>query len=176
MGRCSDVDKQSKEARLSRLFEDHFDQIMRYVSARVNSFADAEDLAGEVFVKATASIDKYKDTGAPIQAWLFKIAHNLVIDYRRRKSKIDFVPIEGMQAESGEDVENMAETRIEFGRVIKALDKLTDDQRQVIELRFLGELNSEETAKVLSKKGGTVRQVQSVALAKLRQILKGNQG
>jgi len=169
------VDKQSKEARLSRLFEDHFDQIMRYVSARVNNFADAEDLAGEVFVKATASIDKYVERGAPVQAWLFKIAHNLVIDYSRRKSKIEFVPIEGMQADSGENVEGEAETKIEFDRVVKALDQLTDDQRQVIELRFLGELNSEETAKVMGKKGGTVRQVQSVALNKLRQILKGNQ-
>ena len=170
------MDKQSKEARLSRLFEDHFDQIMRYVAARVGNPADAEDIAGEVFVKATASIDKYVERGAPVQAWLFRIAHNLVIDYRRRKSKIDFVPIDGMQAESNEDVEQMAETNVEFSRVVEALGQLTDDQRQVIELRFLGELSAEEAAKVLGKKGGTVRQVQSVALAKLRQILKGNQG
>ena len=169
------MDKQSKEARLSKLFEDHFDQIMRYVAARVGNLADAEDIAGEVFVKATESIDKYKERGAPIQAWLFRIAHNLVIDYRRRKSKIEFVPIEGMQAEGNDDVEGDAETNVEFDRVIKALDQLTDDQRQIIELRFLGELTAEEVAEVLDKKGGTVRQVQSVALAKLRRILKEGQ-
>jgi len=169
------VGKQSKEARLSHLFEEHFDQIMRYVAARVGNLADAEDIAGEVFVKATESIDKYKERGAPIQAWLFRIAHNLVIDYRRRKSKIDFVPIDGMQAESNEDVEGMAETNVEFDRVVKALDKLTDDQRQVIELRFLGELSAEEAANVMGKKGGTIRQVQSVALQKIRRILKEGQ-
>jgi len=171
MGRCCDVDKQSKETRLSRLFEEHFDQIMRYVSARVGNFADAEDLAGEVFVKATVSIDKYKERGAPIQAWLFKIAHNLVIDYRRRKSKIEFVPIAGIQASDNQDVARIAESMVEYERVIKVLDKLTNDQRQVIELRFLGELTAEETAKVMGKKSGTVRQVQSIALQKIRQLL-----
>ncbi|MFC1951331.1 RNA polymerase sigma factor [Chloroflexota bacterium] len=166
------MDKQSKEAKLSQLFEDHFDQIMRYVASRVSNFADAEDLAGEVFVKATVSIDKYKERGAPIQAWLFKIAHNLVIDYQRRKGKIQFVPIEGMQTADSQDVARIAEGMVEYEKVVKVLDKLTDDQRRVIELRFLGELTSEETAKVMGKKSGTVRQVQSIALQKIRQLLK----
>ena len=169
------MDKQSKEAKLSYLFEEYFDQIMRYVSARVGSIADAEDISGEVFVKATESIDKYKERGAPIQAWLFRIAHNLVIDYRRRKSKIEFVPIEGMQVADHQDVAKTAETLVDYQRVIRVLDRLTDDQRQIIELRFLGELSSEETAKVLGKKSGTVRQVQSIALQKIRQILKEGQ-
>jgi RNA polymerase sigma-70 factor (ECF subfamily) len=169
------MDKQSKGAKLSYLFEEHFDQIMRYVSARISNFADAEDLAGEVFVKATESIDKYKERGVPIQAWLFRIAHNLVIDYRRRKSRIEFVSIEGMQAADHQDVAKIAEDLVEYERVIKVLDQLTDDQRQVIELRFLGELSSEEAAKVLGKRSGTIRQVQSVALQKIRQILKEGQ-
>lgn len=170
------MDKKSKEAKLSHLFEEHFDRIMRYVAARVGNMADAEDIAGEVFLKATASIDKYMERGVPIEAWLFKIAHNLVIDYWRRKSKVEFVPIDGMQPEDNEDVEGIAETKIEFSRVVKALGQLTDEQRQVIELRFLGELSSEETASVMGKKGGgTIRQVQSIALAKLRRILKGNE-
>lgn len=165
------MDKQSKQAKLSQLFEDHFDQIMRYVASRVKNFADAEDLAGEVFVKATLSIDKYKEKGAPIQAWLFKIAHNLVIDYQRRKGKIQFVPIDGMQAADSQDVAKLAENMVEYQRVVKVLDKLTDDQRRVIELRFLGELTSEETAQVMGKKSGTIRQVQMVALEKIRRLL-----
>ena len=165
------MDRQSKEERLSCLFEENFDQIMRYVASRVSNFADAEDLAGEVFVKATASIDKFKEQGAPIQAWLFKIAHNLVIDYQRRRKKIQFVPIEGMQAADNQDVAKLAEGMVEYQRVIKVLDKLTDDQRRVIELRFLGELTSEETAKVMGKKSGTIRQVQMVALEKIRKLL-----
>ncbi len=165
------MDRQSKEERLSRLFEENFDQIMRYVASRVSNFADAEDLAGEVFVKATESIDKYKERGAPIQAWLFKIAHNLVIDYQRRKKKIQFVPIDGMQAADDQDVAKLAEGMVEYHRVIKVLDKLTDDQRRVIELRFLGELTSEETAKVMGKKSGTIRQVQMIALEKIRKLL-----
>ena len=170
------MDKKSKEAKLSSLFESHFERIMRYVAARVGNIADAEDIAGEVFLKATASIDKYTERGAPIEAWLFKIAHNLVIDHQRRKSKIEFVSIDGMQPEDGEDVEGIAEMNIEYERVVKALGQLTDEQRQVIELRFLGELSSEEAASVMGKKGGgTIRQVQSMALAKLRRILQGRE-
>jgi len=170
------VDKKSKEAKLSSLFEAHFDRIMRYVAARVGNMADAEDIAGEVFLKATASIDTYKERGAPIEAWLFKIAHNLVIDHQRRKSKIEFISIDGMQPEDKEDVEKLAEMNVEFDRVVKALGQLTDEQRQVIELRFLGELSSEEAASVMGKKGGgTIRQVQSMALAKLRRILQSGE-
>lgn len=167
------MDRKTRQAKLARLFEEYFDKIMRYIVSRIGNTADAEDIAGEVFVKATASIDKYKERGLPIGAWLFKIAHNLVIDYQRRKSKIEFVPIDGMQATGNEDTAKIAETNVEFDKVVKVLNQLTPDQRQIIELRFLGELSSEETGKILGKKGGTVRQVQSIALQKLRNILKG---
>ena len=165
------LDRKSKEATLASLYDEYFGRIARYIFVRLGSRADAEDMAGDVFLKALSALDSYKERGIPIQAWLFRIAHNMVIDYRRRQSKKETVPIDSMQLSDDTDITEVAEINIESERVSKALDQLTAEQRQVIELRFFGGLTSEETAKVINKKSGAVRQMQSVALKNLRGIL-----
>lgn len=164
-------ERSSKEAALAALYDDYYDKIARYIFVRIGDRAEAEDLAGEVFLKALQSLDSYKERGIPMHAWLFKIAHNLVVDYLRQAAKRKTVPIDTIQVVSEQDPGTIAEINMELERVAKALDQLTPAQRQVIELRFFGELTSDEVGRILNKSSGAVREMQSSAIRQLRKLL-----
>ena len=106
-----------------------------------------------------------------MRAWLFKIAHNLVVDYFRQAAKRKTVPIDTVEVADKSDLQATVETNIELARVTKAVDQLTPAQRQVIELRFFGGLTSEEAGRVLNTGSGAVREMQSAAMRRLRKLL-----
>lgn len=162
------------EARLAALYEEYYDRIARYVYTRIGDKAESEDLASEVFLKALKSIKTYRDTGPPMQAWLFKIAHNLVVDHLRKVSKIKKVPIDTVEIVDDKDPAAAAETNIEMEKVSVAMIQLTEDQREVLRLRFFGGLTSRETADAMNKTDGAVREMQRAALERLRQLLGVN--
>jgi len=167
-----EVDEQrEKENRLASLYDEYFDKIARYIYARIGDKNEAEDLAGEVFLKALESLKSYKERGIPMQAWLYRIAHNLVVDHLRKVTKLKTVPIDTVQIESGEDPVATAEKHIEMERVNEAMQKLTPEQREVVRLRFFGGLSSKEVGAMLSKSDGAVREMQRAAIEKLRGLL-----
>ena len=165
------VERSGKQAALATLYDEYYDKIARYIFVRIGDRAEAEDLAGEVFLKALQSLDSYKERGIPMRAWLFKIAHNLAVDYLRQAAKRKTVPIDTVQVVAEENPQATVETKMELERVARALDQLTPTQRRVIELRFFGELTSEETGRALNKNSGAVREMQSVAIKQLRKLL-----
>jgi RNA polymerase sigma-70 factor (ECF subfamily) len=138
---------------------------------RIGDKNEAENLAGEVFLKALESLKSYKERGVPMQAWLFRIAHNQVVDHLRKATKIKTVPIDTVQIESREDPVATVEKNIEMERVNEAMQKLTPEQREVVRLRFFGGLSSKEVGAMLSKGDGAVREMQRTAIEKLRGIL-----
>ncbi|MBI2165870.1 MAG: sigma-70 family RNA polymerase sigma factor [Chloroflexi bacterium] len=154
------------------LVERYFDRVYRYTAMRIGNTADAEDLAQEVFLKAWKAIGKYRWTGAPFSAWLFRIAHNLVVDQYRRQGQGATVSLEDMpQDPSRDDVEEQAELALSVDELRKALPKLTEAQRQVILLRFGSGLSLEETAAAMKKKVNAVKALQHAAVLSLRRIL-----
>lgn len=159
------------EAELAGLYEEYYDRIARYACVHIGDMSDAEDIAGEVFLKALKSLDAYQERGIPMQAWLFKIAHNMVVDYLRKKVKVKIQPLEESGLGGDDDPETVAETAIELQRVTTAMQKLSPDQRQVIGLRFMGGLPSKEVARVMGKTDGAVREMQRAAIEKLRMML-----
>ena len=163
--------RKNKEAELAALYESYYDRIARYAFVRLGNQADAEDLAGEVFVRALESLDSYRERGVPMQAWLFRIAHNLIVDHFRKSAKQKTVSIDTVSVKAETDPEEQAMSGLEVARVIKALGKLTESQRKVIELRFFGELTSEEAGHVLNKRAGAIRELQSAAIKSLRNLL-----
>ena len=106
-----------------------------------------------------------------MRAWLFKIAHNLVVDYLRRVAKRRTVPIDTVDVADVSDPQATAEINMERTRLAKALAQLTPSQRRVIELRFFGGLASEEAGRILNKSSGAVRETQRAAIRQLRQLL-----
>ena len=163
--------RRSLETKLAGLYSEYYDKIARYASVHIGNRADAEDIAGEVFLKALESLGSYEERGIPMQAWLFKIAHNKVVDYYRKMSKRKTVDIDSVTIESGKGPEELAETNIEFERVKKAMEQLTREQREVLSLRFFGEFTSKETGSILGKSDGAVREMQRSATEKLRKII-----
>lgn len=164
-------ERKSKEAALADIYSEYYDKIARYIYVRMGNRAEAEDLAGEVFLKALKSLDSYQERGLPMPAWLFRIAHNLLVDYLRQTSRRGTVSLDDVPVVAESDPQEMAETNIELVRVSEAMNQLTPAQRQVIELRFFGGLTSEETSSVLHKSSGAVREMQSAAIKRLRQLL-----
>ncbi len=173
----AEADKDKTEARkyneatLVNLYEEYYDKIARYVYVRIGNRTEAEDIAGEVFLKALESLKSYQERGIPMQAWLFKIAHNLVVDHLRKTAKRKTVPIDTVQIETDEDPMTIADTNIEFERVTGAMGQLTREQREILRLRFFGGLTSKEVGGTLNKSDGAVREMQRSAIEKLRKLL-----
>lgn len=163
--------RSSHEAELACLYGEYYDKISRYAAVHIGNRTDAEDIAGDVFLKALESLGSYEHRGIPMQAWLFKIAHNLVVDYLRKMSKRKTVDIDNVTVRSNDSPEVIAEEKIEVERVKIAMEQLTREQREVLSLRFFGELTSKETASIMGKSDGAVREMQRAATSKLRILL-----
>jgi RNA polymerase sigma-70 factor (ECF subfamily) len=125
-------------------------------------------MAGQVFLKALESISSFKWRGVPVSAWLFRIAHNQVIDYWRNAKSKGSLPLDESLVSNDIDPEEVAEMNLDISRLVKALRQLTKAQREVIELRFAGELSTAEVAKILDKSQGAVKVLQHNALKTLR--------
>ena len=166
------IDEQrEKESRLATLYEEYFDKIAHYIYVRIGDRNEAEDLAGNVFLKALESLKSYKERGIPMQAWLFKIAHNASVDHLRKRGRVTSVPIEKVTIMAREDPAAVAETNLEIEKVREAMQKLTPDQREVVQLRFFGGLSSKDVGAILRKSDGAVREMQRAAVEKLRTLL-----
>lgn len=157
---------------LSQLFELHYDRIARYIAARVGNRDLAEDLASDVFVRAVESYGSFQQRGLPVQAWLFRIAHNLVVDHYRRASKRKSVPIDDAERISGpSDPHREVELKLSMERVSQAMRLLNPGQQEVIALRFIGGLSAEEAGGIMGRTSGAVRELQRTALKALRAHL-----
>jgi RNA polymerase sigma-70 factor (ECF subfamily) len=159
------------EAKLASLYEEYYDKIARYAFVHIGNRPDAEDIAGEVFLRALESLKSYQERGIPMHGWLYRIAHNLVVDYWRKAAKRRTVPLDTVAIEGGVNPATVAEKNLELEKVAKAMEQLTPEQREVIALRFFGELTSKEAGGVLNKSDGAIREMQRAAIEKLRKLL-----
>jgi RNA polymerase sigma-70 factor (ECF subfamily) len=161
-------------ASVAALYEQYFDQIFRYVSFKTGNAAEAEDITGEVFVRMLESIDRFRWQGYPFSSWLFRIAHNLVVDHFRKKGKKQMVSLDNaaatMQAAQA-DIDGHLDMELTMDGVKKAMEDLTDLQREVISLRFAAGLSVAETARAVGKKENAVKALQHAGLKKLRRLL-----
>ena len=155
----------------AEVYEKYFSRVYRYIAVRVGDKIDAEDLAGQVFLKALESISSFKWRGVPIAAWLFRIAHNQVIDYRRTSKAKFQSPLKESLINGDADPVLEAERSLDINQVVQAVGQLSQAQRNVIELRFAGGLSTAEVAKVLGKSQGAVKVLQHNALIALRKRL-----
>lgn len=167
----SDNETKTMESIIAKLFEEYYDKVVRYIYIRISNQAEAEDLAGDVFLKALKSVGSYKGSTAQLRFWIFKIARNIVIDHYRRMGKRKTINLDDVEISDGFNVEEVAERSLQIGELTKAMNLLTDAQREVIGLRFFAGLSSAETAQVLGKSSGAVREMQCDAIQKLRKLM-----
>ena len=161
--------KHDQEA-FSQLYEEYFDKIYRYVTFKLGNAMEAEDVTQQVFLNALQSISSFKWKGIPFSAWLFRIAHNQVVDYLRKKRHTT-VPLNESLPSSTGNPQKTVELKLEIERLLLATRKLTEAQREVISLRFTSELPIAEVARVMGKSQGAVKALQHSAIIALRQEL-----
>ncbi len=162
------------QASFAALYEHFFDRIYRYVNFKLRDPVEAEDVTGEVFLKMLESIHSFKWQGFPFSSWIFRIAHNLVVDHFRRKGKRPTVYLDEVSQSVGAyswDLDGFIDRKLTLGEVYGAMSGLTDLQREVITLRFAGELSLAETAEVVGRKANAVKALQHAGLKKLRSLI-----
>ena len=162
-------------ASFGRLYERYFDKVYSYLSFKLGSATDAEDVAEQVFLKALESLGGYKWTGVPFQAWLFRIAHNMMVDALRKRSRRPSEPLDDELPLQDErravDPEAMLSEKLTREGLIQAVDRLTELQRRVISLKFAGDLSNAEVAQLMGKTEGAVKALQHAGLAALHKHL-----
>ncbi|MBI2304182.1 MAG: sigma-70 family RNA polymerase sigma factor [Chloroflexi bacterium] len=167
--------KKGDETALAELYETYFEPVYRYVALRVNSTADAEDITEQVFLRMLEAIGSYQWRNTPFSAWLFRIAHNQVVDHWRRSARERKLAVEMMATSEvwrPVSAETALEVRLRLEELVQALKQLTGAQQRVVALRFGAELSLAETARIMGKSEGAVKALQHSALAAMRRILR----
>ena len=156
----------------AKLYDTYFTQIYRYVYYRANK-SEVDDLVAQVFMKAWDNIDKYQaQKGASFGAWVFRIAHNLVVDQYRTHRKIAEIPTDIVDERSEADPKHRAQLKLDQVVLKSALQRLKGAHRQVILLKYINGLSNQEIAQVMKCKDGNVRILQFRALKELKKIME----
>ena len=164
-----------KDADAFGLLYDRFQpEIVRYLAHRTGDPDTAEDLAQQVFLKAWQAIPRYEARGVPFKAWLYRMAHNQMVDYfRTRRPTADLEGIDQPEEAEAESIVLAAEMSAALER---ALSRLSEDHRQVLTLRFLMEKSAKEIGEIMGRKEVTVRGLQMRAMQALRREIEETGG
>ena len=152
------------------LYSTYLDKIYRYVFYQVKDKTAAEDITEEVFIKAWKAIKSCKGKEQTFLPWLFRIAHNHIIDTFRKKKRELSVEMETVADVFDQRLE--VEAKLERQQLLKVIGRLTPNQRQVIILKFLEGLDNSQIGRVMHRSQGAIRVLQMRALATLRQTLE----
>lgn len=165
--RASEHDPQA----FAELYNAYVDKIYKYIFYKVGSSEDAEDLCEQVFLKAWEAIGRYTWCGYPFSSWLYKLAHNLVVDHYRTKK--DATPLNSILSTPAEpaDPHNLYARTLDADELAGAIVYLTPEQRQVIGLKFIEGYDNSEIALMMNRKESAIRALQYRALRSLQAIL-----
>jgi RNA polymerase sigma-70 factor (ECF subfamily) len=156
------------------IYSIYLDRIYRYVFYQVKNRTVAEDLTEEIFMKAWGAIRKFNFKGRPFSAWLYRIAHNHVIDYFRTNHQSQFLD-EVILADDSEPAKELEGKQIRR-MLMDAISELSEQQRQIILLKFVEGIDNQEIEQVTGKRQGAIRVMQMRALAALREKLSEEMG
>jgi RNA polymerase sigma-70 factor (ECF subfamily) len=164
--------QQGDRRALEELYLMHFDRIYSYLQMSVGNRHDAEDLTNQTFVKMLESIDRFEWRKVPISAWLFRIAHNLAMDHFRSRRR--WQPEEEVPEPPGAEERSAEEEALHaIGRqsMLEMIEGLSQDQQQVLTLKFVFNFSNSDVATILGKSEGAIKSLQHRALASLQRQL-----
>jgi RNA polymerase sigma-70 factor, ECF subfamily len=178
-----DVETLLKEARegnidaFGGIYAWYAPRIFRFLYAQLNDRLDAEDLTEEVFLKTWQALPKYRERGAPFSAFLFRVASNTLTSHYRDKARSNgHLPLHDPEIiDTIPDTADNFSNRTEHRELRKGLSQLKREYQTVLVSRFISELSTEETARIMKKSPGAVRVLQHRALAALRKIMDKNE-
>jgi RNA polymerase sigma-70 factor (ECF subfamily) len=165
--------KVSKEA-FGELYERYITKIYNYVYYRTGNHHDAEDLTARVFFRAMGHIDSYTDRGVPFQAWLYRIAHNLVANWHRDRGRRKIIPLDEFVASrlQTDAPDKHAEAKEERERLLGAIRRLPEERQQLLALKFVENLSNAEIGAIMDRTEGAIKSLYHRTLIALRDDLE----
>ena len=171
------VDKQA----FGLLYERYLPKIYSYVFHRTGNTHDAEDLTAKVFQRALGHISNYVDKGVPFQAWLYRIAHNLVANWHRDQGRRKIIALDDYVAHSlrSEAPDRVTEENQEQEQLMQAVRRLPEDRQQLLLLKFIEQMSNAEIGTIMGRTEGAIKSLYHRTLLALREDLQtqhdGNQ-
>ena len=163
--------QQCDQEALSWLYQLFYPKLYNYGCLQLGDAQLAEDLASEVLLRVLESLQDYRFRGLPVAAWVFRIARNYVIDLHRRRQRRPQVPLFDGIPDADDDPHALAERALARRELYLAMRHLTEEQRQVVILKFIEGMDNTSVARVLGRSEGAVKSLQHRALVALRKML-----
>jgi RNA polymerase sigma-70 factor, ECF subfamily len=148
------------------------DPLYSYIYSITGDHHLSEDILSETYLRMVEKIDTYTFYGAPFKAWLYRIAHNMAINTLKRAQRLVGAEALESAATAMDDPATTIAARLEVDELRTALGELTDEQQQVVMLRFVAELSTTEVAQALEKTENAIKQLQFRALRSLGRLLE----
>jgi RNA polymerase sigma-70 factor, ECF subfamily len=165
--------QQQDQDAFAELYEAYFDKIYRYIVLKIGDRTEAEDMTQQVFLKALKSLPGYKWKDVPFSAWLYRIAHNQVVDHFRKSSREQSCELteEITPDDPAENPQAQTELKVSIESLVKATRQLTKAQQEVIALRFSSDLPVADVARLMGRSEGAIKALQHSAVLALRKIM-----
>ncbi len=155
------------------LYERYVGKIYNYIYYRTSNHQDAEDLTARTFQRALKHFPRYQDRGAPFTAWLYRIAHNVVANHYRARSRRQLVALEDLPMLTSKQPDPVA--MLEKGDrqevLLEAVRKLAPDRQQLLILKFIEQMTNAEIGQVMGRTEGAIKSLYHRTLVSLRQEL-----
>src|SRR3990172_1021528 len=164
--------QQYDDAAIEALYQTYYPKIYNYAFLQMGDVQAAEDLASDVMLKMIESINRYRFRGLPFGAWVFRIARNRLIDLHRRRKRRGEVDLSETLASTLANPQALAERALDRGQLQVALKHLTDEQRQVVVLKFIEGFDNRSAGQIMGRSEGAIKSLQHRALGSLRRILQ----
>ena len=170
--------KGGRREAFGELYERYAEKIYSYIYFRTGNHHDAEDLAGRVFFRAMAHIESYTERGVPFQAWLYRIAHNLVANWHRDQSRRRIIPLDEFIASSikSDQPDKQAEESEEREALKRAINRLPEERQQLLALKFVDGLSNVAIGEIMDRTEGAIKSLYHRTLIALRDELQGSLG
>lgn len=172
-GELVDLARGGDKEAFGELYERYLEKIYNYVYYRTGNHHDAEDLTARVFTRAMAHIETYTERGVPFQAWLYRIAHNLVANWHRDRGRRKVIPLDEFIASSlrSESPDHQAEDNEEREALLRAIRRLPEERQQLLLLKFVEHLSNAEIGDIMNRTEGAVKSLYHRTLIALRDEL-----
>jgi RNA polymerase sigma-70 factor (ECF subfamily) len=168
-----DLAREGDREAFGELYERYIEKIYNYVYYRTGNHHDAEDLTARVFTRAMHHIDTYTERGVPFQAWLYRIAHNLVANWHRDRGRRKIISLDEFIAASlkSDAPDQQAEDNEERERLLAAIRRLPAERQQLLILKFVEHLSNAEIGDIMQRTEGAVKSLYHRTLLSLRDEL-----
>lgn len=159
------------------LYERYVAQIYRYLYYRTGNIQDAEDLTARTFYRALEHLPRYQERGLPFAAWLYRIAHNIVVNWQRDRRRRPIIALDRVVTYVGveEDPQGVLEEREEREQLLRAFRRLSPERQELLILKFVEGMSNAQIGAIMGRSEGAIKSLYHRTLLELKKNLEGTE-